>query len=158
MIKISEIKETDKEWIADLLTNQWGSTYIVSRGKMRDASALKGFIATDNSKPSGLITYNIEGDECEIVTLNSFLEKKGIGSRLIKSVKKIVKNHKCKRIWLIETNDNTKALHFYQRRGFHLVTVYPNALEQSRKLKPEIPLVGIDNIPLRDEIELEILL
>ncbi|MCG0275770.1 MAG: hypothetical protein L5655_06315 [Thermosediminibacteraceae bacterium] len=45
---------------------------------------------------------------------------------------------------------------FYQKRGFLLVAVHRNALEQARKLKPEIPLIGIDGIPLRDEIELEL--
>jgi hypothetical protein len=50
------------------------------------------------------------------------------------------------------------ALRFYQKRGFVLVAVHRNALEQSRKLKPEIPLIGDDEIPLRDEIELEMML
>lgn len=158
MIEIQEIEEKDKEWITNLLIDQWGSTNIVSRGKLHDASALPGFIVTVDNKPVGLITYNIEGDECEIITFNSLLEGKGVGSQLIEVVKNVAKDHRCKRIWLIETNDNTKALHFYQKRGFHLIAVYPNALGESRKLKPEIPLVGIDNIPLRDEIELEILL
>ena len=48
-----------------------------------------------------------------------------------------------------------KALKFYQKRGFQLVAVYPSALDESRKIKPEIPLFGYDGIPLRDEIELE---
>jgi hypothetical protein len=61
-------------------------------------------------------------------------------------------------MWLITTNDNMAALRFWQKRGFMLVAVYTNALEQSRKLKPEIPLIGLDGIPLRDEIELELLL
>jgi hypothetical protein len=50
------------------------------------------------------------------------------------------------------------ALRFYQQRGFVLAAIHRNALEQSRKLKPEIPLVGNDGIPLRDEIELEMML
>ena len=50
------------------------------------------------------------------------------------------------------------GLHFYQKRGFHLVAVHQNALDYSRTLKPEIPLIGMDGIPLRDEIELEIVL
>lgn len=57
---------------------------------------------------------------------------------------------------MITTNDNMKALRFYQKQGFVLKALYPNALEESRELKPEIPKIGIDNIPLRDEIELEI--
>lgn len=34
--------------------------------------------------------------------------------------------------------------------------VYPNAVSLSRKLKPEIPLIGNYGIPIRDEIELEL--
>ena len=83
------------------------------------------------------------------------MEKAGIGTALIDAVKDVATMARCKRLWLITTNDNMAALHFFQKRGFMLVAVYPNALEQSRKLKPEIPLIGIDGIPLRDEIELE---
>jgi len=46
----------------------------------------------------------------------------------------------------------------YQQRGFVLAAIHRNALEQSRKLKLEIPVVGSDGIPLRDEIELEMML
>lgn len=58
-------------------------------------------------------------------------------------------------MWLITTNDNTVALRFYQKRGFVLAAIHRNALEESRRLKPSIPLVGIDGIPIRDETELE---
>ena len=44
---------------------------------------------------------------------------------------------------------------FYQKRGFALVALHRNAIEQSRKIKPQIPLIGEYGIPLRDEIELE---
>ncbi len=50
------------------------------------------------------------------------------------------------------------ALRFYQKRGFVLVAIHRDALDISRKLKPEIPLIGNDGIPLRDEIELEMIL
>ena len=39
-----------------------------------------------------------------------------------------------------------------------MVHLYHNALELSRKLKPEIPLIGENNIPLKHEIEFEIIL
>jgi len=56
------------------------------------------------------------------------------------------------------TNDNLNALRFYQKRGLVLVTIHRNALTRSRQLKPQIPLIGNDGIPLRDEIELEMVL
>lgn len=53
------------------------------------------------------------------------------------------------------TNDNLDALRFYQRRGWRLVAVHPDPLEESRRLKPSIPTVGLFGIPRRDELELE---
>ena len=51
-----------------------------------------------------------------------------------------------------------RTSYLYQKRDFLLVELHRNALEQSRRLKPEIPLVGVDGIPLKDEIELELCL
>ena len=62
----------------------------------------------------------------------------------------------CRRIFLITTNDNLNALGFYQKRGFELAALYRGAIHESRKIKPSISLMGMNHIPLRDEIELEI--
>ena len=155
-LKIRPLNKGDRDWVASLLNEQWGSTRVVSRGKVYRADELPGFAAVEDDKPVGLITYRIEGDQCEITTLNSLTEKEGIGTALIDAVRDVANGARCKRLWLITTNDNTAALHFYQKRGFVLAALYPNALEKSRILKPEIPLTGIDGIPLRDEIELEL--
>ncbi len=109
-------------------------------------------------KPVGLITYQIIDQECEIITLDSFCEGLGIGSALIDTVLQVAVQTGCYRLWLITTNDNLSALRFYQKRGFHLAALHPNAIEHSRKLKPQIPQIGHDGIPIRDEIELEMLL
>lgn len=61
---------------------------------------------------------------------------------------------RCKVIKLITTNDSLLALKFFQKRGFVLSKIINNAVEKARKLKPEIPLIGNDGIPIRDEIEL----
>jgi ribosomal protein S18 acetylase RimI-like enzyme len=156
--QIRPLNKGDRDWIARLLEEHWHSTKVVTRGRMHYADELPGFIAVQEDKPVGLVTYRIDGGECEIVTMDSWVGGVGIGSALIDAVKDIAVSAKCKRLWLITTNDNTAALRFYQKRGFSLVAVHRNALEQSRRLKPEIPLVGIDDIPLRDEIELELLL
>ena len=63
----------------------------------------------------------------------------------------------CRRVWLVTSNDNLPALRFYQRRGYELVAVHRRSLEEARRLKPEIPSTGLYGIPLRDEIELEIM-
>jgi len=101
------------------------------------------------------LTCNINDKDCEIVTFDSASEGLGIGSASLEAVRKVAISTGCKRLWWITTNDNTHALRFYQKRGFRLAALYPNQLEKSRLLKPEIPLAGVDGIPLRDEIELE---
>jgi RimJ/RimL family protein N-acetyltransferase len=63
-----------------------------------------------------------------------------------------------RRVWLITTNDNSDALKFYQKAGFRIVAVHRDAVALARRLKPEIPLVGENGIPIRDEIELELVL
>lgn len=44
------------------------------------------------------------------------------------------------------------------KRGFDLVRIHRNMLEQARKIKPGIPLTGMDGIPLKHESELEMIL
>ena len=61
----------------------------------------------------------------------------------------------CKKVIVITTNDNINAIRFYQKRGFDMVKLYHNALDASRRLKPQIPLIGENGIPLRHEIEFE---
>jgi N-acetylglutamate synthase-like GNAT family acetyltransferase len=146
----------DKNWITDLLTEWWASPTVVSRGKIHYADNLPGFIVERDNKPAGLSTYNINGTNCEIVTINSLVENIGIGSALIDEVKQAARRTGCKRLWLITTNDNTAAMRFYQKRGFVFVAVHRNSIEQSRRLKPEIPTIGNDGIPIRDEIEFEL--
>jgi N-acetylglutamate synthase-like GNAT family acetyltransferase len=156
--RVRPINKDDKKWVGELLKEWWAGPLIVTRGKVHQADELPGFTAEHDGKPVGLITYEIAGDRCEIASMNSLMEGKGVGSALIDAVKKSATKAGCKSLWLIASNDNTKALRFYQKRGFRMVAVYPGAIEQTRKLKSEIPLTGNDGIPIKDEIEMELFL
>lgn len=153
---IRPIKSNDTEFIEKSLIENWGSVEIVTRGKLYNASKLPGFLAEEEVKIHGFITYRVDESEMEIISLNSFKERSGIGTSLIDAVKKVAVSKSISRIWLITTNDNYPAVSFYQRRGFKVKTIHKNAIEQSRRLKPEIPAYGIDGISIRDEIEMEI--
>jgi ribosomal protein S18 acetylase RimI-like enzyme len=63
----------------------------------------------------------VEGDSCELVTIDSLDEGSGVGTALVEAVAKAARAAGCCRLWLITTNDNLRALRFYQRRGFELV-------------------------------------
>ena len=94
---------------------------------------LPGFIFIEGEVIKGVVTYNISDEECEIVTLNSFEENRGIGTTLINAVLDVARKNNCKRLWLITTNDDINAIRFYQKKGFDLKAAHINAIELSRK-------------------------
>ena len=155
---IRPLNDDDREWVKQFIAWQWGVEIIVLHGRVFRAETLPGFVAISGDEIAGLITYHFQDDACEIVTLDSLEGSIGIGTALIDAVKQRARQAGCKRLWLITTNDNLTALRFYQKRGFTLAALHRNALEHSRRIKPEIPLVGNDGIPLRDEIEMEMML
>ena len=157
-ITIQPLNIADREWVSEFMLELWGSNKVVSCGVVYYPQDLPGFEAMYDGEKVGLVTYNVTGTSCEIVTINSIHPFAGVGTALIEAVRDIALKSGCKRLWLITTNDNMNALRFYQKRGFVLVAIHRDALDISRKLKPEIPLIGNDGIPLRDEIELEMLL
>jgi len=146
---------SDKAWVEQFLTEHWGANSVVVHGVVYHPHDLPGFVAIQDGFPVGLVTYHISEHSCEIVTLNSIRTGIGIGTALINAVKKEAQQSGCTKLWLVTTNDNLDALGFYQKRGFVLVRLHPKAVERARKLKPSIPLYGIESIPIRDEIELE---
>ncbi|MFW9770940.1 MAG: GNAT family N-acetyltransferase [Promethearchaeota archaeon] len=137
------------------MKGEWASSRIVTKGKVHLTENLPGFIVIYKKRRVGLITYNIIDEECEIVSLNSLIENIGIGTNLIVYLEHTAKSKGCRRIWLITTNDNVEALRFFQLRGYHIKDIHINAVANSRRLKPEIPFLGLYNIEIRDEIELE---
>jgi len=155
---VRPIEGGDKTKIADLLVELWGSRKVVTRGKIYDAAILPGFLAIENDEIVGLVTLHIDGDECEVITLDAFEQGKGIGSFLLKEATREAHARQCRRLWLITSNDNIDAIAFYQRRGLRMVAIYPDAITEARKLKPQIPLVAENGIPIRDEVEFEVVL
>ncbi len=149
------VQSGDRNWISQFIAERWGSKNVVVHNTLYTPADLPGIVAVQNDTHVGLITYTIQGDECEIVTLDSISPSIGIGKSLVEAVLKVARESSCRRVWLITTNDNLQALRFYQKRGFQLVTIYRNAVDESRKIKPEIPILGENGIPIRDEIELE---
>ena len=153
--EIRNLHPTDGPRVARWMAEHWGSEIAVAHGTVYRPAELPGFVAVDGGQWLGLLTYHMDGDACEIVTVDSLVPNAGIGTALIEAVRQAARRAGCRRLWLITTNDNTAALRFYQKRGFVLAALYRNAMTRSRQIKPEIPLAGNDGIPIRDEIELE---
>ena len=155
MSTLRRLTRNDLPHLRQFWIEHWGGEEMIAHGNIHRPEQLDGFIVEDGEEWIGLITFVIKGKECEVTSLDSLREGQGIGSLLIEKAVEEARLNNCERLFLITTNDNLHALGFYQKRGFALVAVYRGAVNQSRKIKPSIPLVGNDGIPLRDEIELE---
>ena len=152
------LNDTNRAEADRYIKDEWGGPMIATLGNLYDSSILPGYAALEEGRTIGAILYRISDGECEIAALYSLLQNRGVGTALIRRVTETAREHRCRRIWLITTNDNTHAIRFYQKFGFALRAVHIGSFEVTRRLKGELPATGNDSIPIEHEFEFEILL
>jgi ribosomal protein S18 acetylase RimI-like enzyme len=155
-VDIRPLASGDRDWVEELIVERWGEPIVVGRGRVWRPAELPGFAAFEDDRCVGLLTYEIEGDALEIVTIDALVEGQGIGTALLEAVEEVARARGCRRLRLVTTNNNLRALLFYQKAGFKLVALIPGAVDESRKLKPSIPTVDREGVPIRDELHLEL--
>jgi N-acetylglutamate synthase-like GNAT family acetyltransferase len=154
-VAVREATAADAPTVAAFL-DRHGSAVVARHGELVDATQHPALVAEDEGRLVGVLTYVVAGQECEVLTLHADPPGLGAGTELVEAVAWLASERGCGRLWLITTNDNVDALRFYQRRGFRLTGVHPGAVDQSRRdLKPQIPEVAGNGIPIRDELDLE---
>jgi GNAT superfamily N-acetyltransferase len=150
------IEDSDREAIARFIEEHWHSRLVMSRGKRYFPHEHEGFVEWREGRIAGLLTMAYEDDALQVLTLNSTLEGERIGSALMLQAIDDARARGITRIWLTTTNDNLRAFGFYQRLGFRLVQVNVGVVDEARKVKPQIPEVGHNGIPIHDEIVFEL--
>jgi DNA-3-methyladenine glycosylase I len=154
---VRALGDGEREWSTAFLRAEWGETGVARRGELIDASPLPGFVALVGGERAGLVTYAVRGDECEVVTIDSLREGIGVGRALLDAVRNAAVEAGCRRLWLVTTNNNVRALEIYQRWGMELVAFRRDAVAEARKtLKPSIPERAENGIPIKHELELEL--
>jgi N-acetylglutamate synthase-like GNAT family acetyltransferase len=154
-VAVRDAVEADAETVAAFL-EQHGSSVVARHGELLDATGRPALLAEEDGRLLGVLTYVVTGTDCEVLTLHADPPRTGVGTALVEAVAGVAARLGCDRLWLITTNDNLDALRFYQRRGFRLVGLHPGAVDRSRReLKPQIPEVAGNGIPIRDELDLE---
>lgn len=153
-MRVTELTDDDRIWVKERTELLFGGDFVVSRQEVHDPHQLPGFIATEGSERIGLATFSINGDECELVTIDSLCQFMGVGTALLDQVETAAAAAGCRKIWCITTNDNLDAQRFFQKRGFVISAFRINGMTKIRLLKPSIPRIGYYGLPIRDEIEL----
>jgi 2-oxo-4-hydroxy-4-carboxy-5-ureidoimidazoline decarboxylase len=158
-IRVRDMVPTDREWAAGLIAAHSGGTTSVARlGELVDPLSLDGLVAESEGRPVGLATVQETPERgMEVVTLHADPPGHGAGSALLRTAWHVAAASGHDRLWLVTTNDNLGALHFYLRRGMRIAAVHARSVERDRELKPEMPPFNGDNgLPIRDLVELEL--
>lgn len=154
---IRPIEPRDLANVRAELQKHWHSHEIWSLGCCHQADALPGFVAEVNGEFAGLVTLNMDAGawQCEVITLSSRTLSAGTGAALLGAAEAHALTQGCGRVYLTTTNDNSRAIRFYQRQGWRFAALHKGVIDRARALFPHIPLRGLDDIQVRDEIEFE---
>jgi ribosomal protein S18 acetylase RimI-like enzyme len=158
VLVVRPLRDDDLGWTLDALVRAWNSRIVARKGELIDAGALDGFVAVCRDGRCGLLTYAARDDGVEIVTLQVDTEGVGVGRALLDAARDHAVQLCAGRMWLVTSNDNYRAFRFYQRWGMDLVAFYRDGMVRSRQLKPVIPLVDSDGVPISHELEFELVL
>ncbi len=140
MIVFVKISSGNRAAVNEFIREHWFTTEMIVRGRVVDMTKASGIAAMDDGKIAGLLTYEMSGERCEILSLDSVVSCRGVGTALLERLKEAAREAGCQRIVLITTNDNIEALYFYQRRGFDLAHIFATRWTSRAALSLKYPL------------------
>jgi GNAT superfamily N-acetyltransferase len=149
---------TDRAALEEMLRLRWSDGTIFVRGRLLGPQDVEAFGAYLDNQLQGVVTWRIEEGTLYMLTMNNITDRRGVSVALLERMLQLGREKGFAFMRALLTNDNYKGLRFYQKRGFRIVTVHPGVVDMMRQMKPSIPLTGVDGIPMRDEIELEVVL
>lgn len=158
MIEYVRLADLDRAEINTFLISRWFTLDMIVHGEVIHLDNADGMAAIDSGAIVGLITWRPAGDALEILSFDSLREGQGIGTALMEYAADEARKLGIRRLVLTTTNDALTALRFYQRHGFDLVRLRRGAVDEARRKKPQIPLIGENGIPLHHELDLECIL
>ena len=146
----------DAALLQELLLRRWGVTLMMfgRTWKPEDYLSLAAYDA--NREIVGLATYAMQKTTMLALTIDNYSGIRGVGRALLERVAAIGREQGARALRVVTTNDNTPSLRYFQKLGFRIVAFYPGAVAVYRAIAPHLPEFGVDGIPARDAIELEI--
>jgi 2-oxo-4-hydroxy-4-carboxy--5-ureidoimidazoline (OHCU) decarboxylase/GNAT superfamily N-acetyltransferase len=158
-VTVRDLLASDHDWARALIAGFQGSARVARMGEVVDPLTLEGMVAERDGVPVGLASVIETPDRgLEVLLLQAEPRGIGAGTALLETARQVAAASGHHRLWLVTTNDNLPAIHFYLRRGLHVAAVHGGAVDADRALKPEIPAVNpVNGLPIRDLIEMELL-
>lgn len=157
-LEFRDRRSEDIDWF-ERAVQSLGGPMIVSNDTVYDARDHTARIAWHGAKPVGLSVYRrFDTQTLEVLAFKASVSGQGVGSALLKDLVLIAGLYKIGTIVLDTTNDNIRALRFYERNGFTVNAWRHGAFRRVLALKgmdPDTVLVGDNDIEIRDVLRLE---
>lgn len=155
MVHVRAAVAHDLPWIRALLDARWGGQEQVANGDTYRPTELPGFLAVDGDAIVGYACLRPVPGVAEIGLIDVLRPREGIGGVLVDALATYAGTLGLPVLRAITTNDNLGAQTFYRALGFRLVATRRGAVNESRRIKPQIPLAAPDGTPISDELEFE---
>ena len=157
--QIRSATEGDRAWLRAHYIRAWGEEIVIGFGEDGpihfDLSGLPALIAVSGGERVGALAWVPRRGAIEVASIAAETEGQGIGAALLRRLAEDCARDGFGMIRLTTTNDNLRALLFYQRCGFRITAIYPGGVDMARELKPGIPLEGANGLKMHDAIELK---
>ncbi len=152
MVYIIEMDQLEESQLKSFFNHYWHDDCMVVSSGVYHLSKLPGLLCVVEEEIYGALTYTVRNSVIEIISINNVKGIKGVGSKLLKALELKAQESSVKEIQVITTNDNLRALGFFQKYGYELEKIMKNVVNDARRIKPTIPLVGDQLIPIKHEI------
>jgi ribosomal protein S18 acetylase RimI-like enzyme len=150
------VEQAPPDLVAQLWSGFTGLPIVTVNCNYDDPASVEAFVCRDeNDDVQGHVSFAIEGELGEIVTLEAVQQGRHIGGRLIDAAEAEMTQRGVRRVVVTTTGDNLRAQAFYQRRGYRLKRIELDGMSRVRELKPNVPQTGYEGLPLLDMWQFE---
>jgi GNAT superfamily N-acetyltransferase len=149
----------DKRAFLALMMSSWGSHRMTIGLNVYDCAELDLLGAfAPAGEALAYASWTMRDDAALLCALHSVAPGQGAAIQLLEAVMTAAKARGAVKLRAMLTNDNMPGLAFYQKHGFRFSGLYVEAIDNFRSVIPTIITTGYMGIPVRDALELEIVL
>ena len=147
-------EDGDRLRVRDLFISDFGHLTIVAFGEEMHADQEETLVAVMHDDIAGALAWRQHAGALHMVALatDPMWQRSGVAGHLIAEAELIARRLQLPRIITATSNDNLPSLYFFQRHGYRVTAVVPDAFALHSKT-PQAP--GFGGIAVLDEIQLQ---
>jgi ribosomal protein S18 acetylase RimI-like enzyme len=141
------------ESAAAIFRRHFGHAPMTAFGQPVTLDNARVLVAEVESEIGAALAWRPFGGAFHIIALATepMWQRAGLGGHLVAEAELMARRDKHDRIVVTLANDNIPALYLYQRRGYRITAVIPDAIGAQRQATEP---VGFAGIPILDEVQL----